>query len=186
MPAEFARHTDRVVSIALYPNRSLSPRALRGLLFAFGGAACVLAVPFAAQGLWPVAAFVALEFLAVLLVAAVLRRHRQDCDLVLLDERQLEIVHRRCYRESRHVFPRPWARLVVEPAAPPWRAVRLCVRALGREVELGAGLGEDERLALARQLKAWIPLAAAPAAADLPLASHLIPASEKRRRGNGT
>lgn len=132
-----------------------------GLFFALALAALVLGVVFAAQRAWPVVGFIGLELLAAAAVLVVLRRQTQDCDLLVLDDRHLYVVHRRGYRETRHDFPRHWARLVVEPAGTPWGAPRVLVRAHGREAELGTQLAAAQRLALARRLHRLIPSAPA-------------------------
>ncbi len=160
MHADTAPEAGGRICIALHPNRSLSPRAMAGLFVVLVLAALALGAIFATQHAWPVVVYVGLELLAAGAVLVALRRQAQDCDLLVFDDRHLQVIHRRCYRETRHDFPRQWTRLVVEPAGSPRGTPRVLVRAHGREVELGAQLAAAQRLALARRLRPLIPIAA--------------------------
>lgn len=153
MNALHALAAGREERIVLHPNRSLSPRAMLLLFLGLAAASAVLALLFLARGAWPVPAFLLLELIAVGAVLCLLRRHRQDCELILLGGDRIRIVRRERYRETCHELPRPWARVTVEKAGTASHTPRVLIRSHGREVEVGAQLGEAERLALAWRLR---------------------------------
>ncbi len=134
------------------PNHSLSV-AGRKRLFLFtavvsGGIACV----FSFFGAWPVIPFAGLE-LAFLWWA--LRRTESaadDFERITLESGQLTIETRRGTQVERHEFQPYWAHLqYVKP--PGQNCHRLLIRSHGKEVEVGSLLTEEQKMALAEELK---------------------------------
>ena len=140
--------------ILVRPNRSMSVAAMRWLFAAW--AICMLGIgaAFTLAGAWLVLPFAGLE---ALLVAAILHtlvfRHADDYELIIIDTETLSVIQRNGPHRRRHDWPRYWARLRLQRGASDWHPSRLTLGSHGRFIELGAGLGEAERLALARRLR---------------------------------
>ncbi|BAU48816.1 membrane protein [Sulfurifustis variabilis] len=166
-PAEPAASADCIV---LLPNRSLSPRGMAALFAALAGSAVALAVLFLNSGAWPVVPFLVAEVAAVGVTLGLLYRHAGDCEVVRLEDDRLEVVQRQGRRETCHRFPRYWARVAVEPGSNAHLPSRLVIRSHGREVEVGAGMTEEARRALAGMLRrALAPADVAKAGRSVPV-----------------
>lgn len=147
------------------PNCSLSATA-RNLFFAITAAvSSTIAFVFSWVGAWPVVPFTGLE-LALLWWA--LRRTgacANDVETILLEPGRLTIETRRGVLVERHEFQPYWARLTY--VRPPGHGKhRLLIRSHGREVEVGRLLTEDQKMALAEELR--YDLAAAQSGPNLP------------------
>ena len=134
------------------PNRSLSVTGCK-LLFLFTAIfSSIISFAFSYSGAWPVVPFAGLE-LAFLWWA--LRRARSaadDFERITLESGHLTIETRRGVLVERHEFEPYWARLLcIKP--PGLSNCRLLIRSHGREVEVGTLLTEQQKLALAEELK---------------------------------
>jgi uncharacterized membrane protein len=121
------------------------------LFAALAAGAATLAAGFLQTGAWPVALFLALELALFGGILCHVGRHAGDRETILLDDERLWVVVSRAGRETRHEFQRYWLRVRLESCGG-GRPSRLSLRSHGRELELGAGLREPERRALARDL----------------------------------
>ncbi|SBT03233.1 conserved hypothetical protein [Candidatus Accumulibacter aalborgensis] len=134
------------------PNRSLSALGRRLVFVVTAAVSGTIAFVFSCIGAWPVAPFTGLE-LALLWWA--LRRTEacaHDVETITLESGHLTIETRRGARLERHVFQSYWARLQV--IKPPGQAShRVLIRSHGKEVEVGSLLNEEQRMALAKDLK---------------------------------
>jgi uncharacterized membrane protein len=112
----------------------------------------MIAIAFSYFGAWPVLPFAGLE-LAVLWWA--LRRSESSADdfeRITVESGQLTIETRRGTLLECHEFQPYWARLqYVKP--PGQRAYRLLIRSHGKEVEVGNLLTEEQKMALASELR---------------------------------
>lgn len=134
------------------PNCSLSAAGRKLVLVVTAAVSGTIAFVFSCVGAWPVVPFTGLE-LALLWWA--LRRSgacAHDVETITLEPEHLTVETRRGARLERHEFQSYWARLQV--IKPPGQAShRVLIRSHGREVEVGSLLNEEQRMALARDLK---------------------------------
>lgn len=135
----------------IFPNRSLTRR---GALVVMAGAIVAVAVMSAVLlriGAWPILPFVFGSFAAISAMLYGIALHRDDFELLIIDDANFHIL-RRCGRDhSWHRFQRYWARVYFEPAQRSQPA-RLYIRSHGRALEIGSHLDEPRRRILAREL----------------------------------
>lgn len=153
VPAVSSAEAGTPARVVLRPNCSLSHAGAIGYFLGIGAAGVVLALLCWRFGAWPVVPYLALELAGIGFVLWLLRRHAHDREVITLDDDRLCIERRDGVRTTTHEFQRYWARIKVEPVRRGWHPSRLLVRSHGREVEIGAGLLEEERLRFARRLK---------------------------------
>ena len=139
--------------MVLRPNHSLSIRGMVVLLLSLLGSSLIIGAVFLMTGAWPVVPFLFLELMTVGLVLFLVRRRAEDYEAITVDGDRLEIVKRQGKNETHHTFQRYWARVSVEPGRGGWYPSRLFIRSHGHGVEIGARFCEEERQALARDLK---------------------------------
>jgi len=136
----------------IVPHRSLSPRALLGLLGAVGVLCCITTGAALIEGAWPIGAFAGVELgLAGFLFHLNARRARA-AELLLLTERGLRLIRTdaRGERQERLIAP-DWLRVrLVEGAG---KVPRLTLVARGVDEEVGRCLGETEKRELAAALE---------------------------------
>ncbi len=136
----------------IVPHRSLSRRGLRLLV----GAICTLSVGTTAVfwwlGAWPIAGFNGVEITAALLLLRHNARAVRSNEVILLTESSLRIVRTAMdgTRTERQVPP-AWLRVDLQDR--PGRVPGLYLASHGTRVEVGAALGEPEKLDLAEALK---------------------------------
>ncbi len=73
-------------------------------------------------------------------------------EVISISETEIVIERGRKKPESRHVFQRPWTKLVLERSRNNWYPSRLLVRSHSEQVEIGQFLNEQERQGLAELL----------------------------------
>ncbi len=134
------------------PNCSLSAAGRRLFFVITATVSSTIAFVFSWVGAWPVVPFTGLE-LALLWWA--LRRTgacANDVETILLEPGRLTIEMRRGVLVERHEFQPYWARL--QYVRPPGHGKhRLLIRSHGREVEVGSQLTEEQKMALATELR---------------------------------
>lgn len=135
--------------LLLRPRRALTAGQFAALFAGLGGAIAVVAAVNYRLGnvLAPLFAFADVVF-----VAAVLRRVWRDgerCERIVVAERSLEL-HRAAHGAPVFQSHPLWTRLVRVRRR---GEVRVWLRSMGREVEVGAFLAEPERLDLASRLE---------------------------------
>ena len=136
----------------IVPHRSLSRRGLRLLV----GAICTLSVATTAVfwwlGAWPVAGFNGVEITAALLLLRHNARAVRSNEVILLTKSTLRSIRTAVdgTRTEREVPP-AWLRVDVQER--PGRVPGLYLASHGTRVEVGAALGEPEKLDLAAALK---------------------------------
>jgi uncharacterized membrane protein len=134
------------------PNHSLSVAGRRRLFVATAAASGLITFAFACFGAWPVIPFSGLEL--ALLWWALLRTESaaDDFETITLESGHLTIERRRGTRLERHEFQPYWARLqYVKP--PGQNGHRLLISSHGKQVEVGSLLTEEQKMALAKELK---------------------------------
>lgn len=133
------------------PNRSSSWRQTKRVLAAMALLHGLIALVFAAQGLWLVAPFSGLEVAALGIGLYCCSRASYRRELIRVDGERV-VVLRGGYRlESRHEFARPWIRLHWQPQAN-CGGGSLRLGSAGRFLEIGAFLPNADRRQLAAEL----------------------------------
>ena len=131
----------------LKPNRALSRRDLRRLIGVLAALALTTAVLGAWQGNVFAPLFALLESSAVAIALGVAWRAGDRSERITLDESSLEVQSlpgRRCA-----CFQTYWVRVQLRSE---FGRSRLLLTSHGRELEIGAFLGEEERAELSRKL----------------------------------
>jgi len=139
--------------IVIRPNRSLTQRQLQ-LAFLGIAAVCLgIAGAFTAIGLWPILPFTGAEVIVVAIGFYLSASSGQETEVVLVDGETLAVEKGRRQRRQRWETQRAWAQIHLLPPAIRWYPSRLVLRSHGKAVELGGFLNEQEREALAGQLR---------------------------------
>lgn len=103
------------------------------------------------RGVHFVLPFAVIEMAVLYLALRVLDRHSGDFEVITVVEDRLTLERRERGRTSRHEFNTCWARLVVTNG--PGQRCGLSLRSHGREVEFGGYLTDEQRLAVASELR---------------------------------
>lgn len=137
-------------TVTAQPNCSLSPTQRRLVLSLMYFVTFGIAIGFALAGIWMVLPFAGLEMMALTLAFSYIGCHARDYERISI-EGDCVTVETLSYKDTRrHEFNRYWAKVVL--ARYP-RGCRVALRSHGREVEVGRFLTDEQRLALASQLK---------------------------------
>jgi uncharacterized membrane protein len=76
-----------------------------------------------------------------------------DHELVIIEGDKLSVISHQGNSQSHHEFPRYWAKLKLKRNKHHWYPSRLLLGCYGRFVEIGNGLREQDRQALAKKLR---------------------------------
>ena len=137
------------VTLVLAPNRALSREALRRCIGILVLAAAVVALMASWQGNVFAPLFALLEAPCVVLALQAAWRAGERRERITLDARNLRIetIHA---RDRAVAFPSAWVRVRLRD----WGGHRhVLLAASGREREVGAFLGDEERLELSKELQ---------------------------------
>lgn len=134
------------------PNHSLSVAGRKFLFVSTAAVSGLIAIVFSFFGAWPVLPFAGLELAFLWWALRRLESGADDFERITLESGQLTIETRRGALLERHEFQPYWARL--QYFKPPGQNIhRLLIRSHGRELELGSLLTEEQKMALAEELK---------------------------------
>ena len=136
----------------ILPNRSLTPHGAAVLLTCAVAATIFLTAVFVSLGAWPVLPFVWASFGAIGAMIYGMARHRDDFELLIIDDASFHVLRRHGAEQTWHRFQRYWARLYFERPRGCTATTRLYIRSHGRALEIGTSLDEPRRQALAREL----------------------------------
>jgi uncharacterized membrane protein len=147
--------------LVIRPNQSLSWRQSMVFLGAIAVPLTIVSGVLATQGFWLVLPFAGIE-IAVLFGCMYLVSHAcRRCQVVSVNDATVTVEKGR--ERGRHAasggpelrmdFARDWARVELVPAAKRWHPRRLWIGASGRRIEIGEFLVDEEKAALAAQLK---------------------------------
>ena len=139
--------------IVLQPNRSLSRRHACRFFTALVLTDLALAAASLYSGAWPVLPFLLLQLIGIAALLWCLRRRAHDHEVITLNDRYLRVERRQGRHSTAHEFQRYWVCVALRPVRHGWHPSRLFIRSHGREVEIGAELLEEQRMALAKNLK---------------------------------
>jgi uncharacterized membrane protein len=131
----------------LRPNRALTRRGLHRLSWSLAGLALTTAWICAWQGNVFAPVFALVESVAVASLLGVAWRAGGHGERILLDESSLEV--QRLPGRQRTRFQPYWVRVRLVPGN---GRQRLMLRSHGRELEIGAFLGEEEKVEASRKL----------------------------------
>lgn len=136
----------------IVPHRSLSLSGMRLLIAALCTLSCITTGVFFWLGAWPIAGFNGVEItLAILLLRYNARAVRAN-EVILLSDAQLRVIRTtQDGARSEQAIPTGWLR--VDWQERPGRVSGLWLTAQGMRLEVGASLGEEEKLDLAQALR---------------------------------
>lgn len=145
----------------LYPHRSLSPRGFTILMVLLGIVSFIAGIGFVTLGAWPVFGFFGLDVALVYIAFRLNYRAARNYEIVQLSETALRVARGgpKGVRESLAFQPN-WVR--VEMDDPPEHESQLRLTSHGRTVTIGSFLTPEERLDLARALRAELARLRAP------------------------
>jgi uncharacterized membrane protein len=153
MPSTASRLPDGSRELVLQPNGSLTQEQARLFLWLTAGGCLAIALCFTLQGMWPVLPFAGLEIGVLVLALRASMQHSRHREVIHVSDDTIHIERRDRGGIHRSQFTRHWARVSVRAAALPRHPSRLIIESQGRQCELGRFLTEEERHAVALQLR---------------------------------
>lgn len=135
------------------PNRSLS---WRGAQIFFSAAAIVtltVAIMFAMKGAWLILPFAGLEILALGACLYICARKNTECEVIHISDEFVRVERGRRYANQCVEFRRHWLQVNLTRNKLSWYPSRLTIGSMGREIEIGASLLDEERATLAQALQ---------------------------------
>ncbi len=142
-----------IFEATIVPHRSLSRRGMMLVVGAISTLSAGVSAAFWWLGAWPIAGFGGAE---VALAVGLLRlnaRASRACEMLLLSERGLRVLRTDMHgRRTERLLPAAWLKVVVHERN--GRVPGLYLVGGGRHEEVGAALGETEKLSLAEALRA--------------------------------
>ncbi len=147
---------DRVVFDAvLAPHRSLSPRGFVVLMCGICVVSFTAGLFFFLVGAWPVVGFMGLDVLLIYLAFRINYRRGRMYETLRLTPRRLAVRRVDSWGEARQwSFQPAWLQVLMDE--PPGDHSRLILRSHGRSLAIGGFLTLEERVDLARTLRAAI------------------------------
>lgn len=145
----------------LTPHRSLEPRWFNRMMLVLGLVSFSIGLGFLLSGAWPVVGFLGLEVLPLWWAFRVNYRRARQYEHLVLTREALSVERVTHYGERRAWrFQPAWVRVEIrEPAEPD---TPLLLASHGRSLSIGSFLPVEERLSLARALKAALTQARGP------------------------
>jgi uncharacterized membrane protein len=138
-------------SVMTKPNCSMSVVEQRRGFAVIAGFALVVATGFSLAGAWLVMPFAGIELLALAAAFSYLNGCSEDYESISLSGDSLVLELRSRKQVERIEFNRYWVRVMLKVV--PGGMQRLCLCSHGREVEFGRYMNDQQRLALAHELK---------------------------------
>lgn len=135
------------------PNSSLSWHGNKAVFAAVFVVSMGIALMFSLMGAWLVFPFAGLEMLALAAALYYCACRAERLEVVTIRGDDVEIAKGRTQVTEHWTFQRHWAQVKLEIPRHAWYASRLKITCRGRGVEVGSCLNEDERRALAGELK---------------------------------
>jgi len=135
------------------PNRSLSWRGTLIFFVVAAGVTLTVALMFALKGAWLILPFSGLEIMLLGVCLYQCARKNAECEVVYIGKDFIKIERGRKQVDERVEFQRSWSRINLAESRLNGYPSRLTISSRGKEVEIGASLVNDERLALARELQ---------------------------------
>lgn len=140
----------------LRPNRSANWSQIKVFFAIVASFSVAVALAFTALGFWPVLPFAGIELLLLWYCLYKNASAGDATEVIDIDAHTVAVAQGRRQPQRSWRFARCWARIRLEPAPARLHPSRLLIGSHGRSVRLGAFLTEDERRALARDLRATL------------------------------
>lgn len=140
----------------IQPNRSLGVRGAWLFVMLMTLILGIIATGFALMGLWLVAPFAGLELLALLGVFWMLQRRTARTEIVDVTALAVIVTVARRHIEQRTWLPRAQSRVILSTPRRRGYGSRLFITSRDMGIEVGACLGEEERMGLAGALRSAI------------------------------
>ena len=148
MPAEA-----RAFEATLYPNQPVRRAGFIGLMLGMSSVSLVMAVGFALAGAWPVAGFLGIDLLLLHLAFRLARARARRREHIRIDAEGLLVRRVEADGVTREWRFEPyWVRVLMDD--PPRRNSWLTLASHGLSLRVGTFLTPQERLDLARALRA--------------------------------
>jgi uncharacterized membrane protein len=137
----------------LYPNRSLGPLGFYALMAAIVLVSIAIGAGFTLAGAWPVSGFLGLDVLLLYLAFRWNYREGRCAELIRVDRDGLHVRQVKPDGRTREWrFEPHWVRVVIDE--PPRHDSQLVLTSHGRALAIGAFLTAEERLEVAKALRA--------------------------------
>jgi uncharacterized membrane protein len=137
--------------ITARPNCSLPPAGKVRLLALIATISLLISIAFGFAGAWMVLPFAGLELLALAFAFYIIHCHAEDYESITIDGDRLAVERRDVHHVSQMEFHRYWVHVLLRMNQ--GGEQRLWLRSHGQEVEVGRYMSNEQRLALAQQLK---------------------------------
>ena len=134
------------------PNHSLSVTGAQVLFIVAASISGLIALAFSFFGAWPVIPFTGIELAVLWWALRRCEKSTNDFERITLEAGRLTVETRKGESVERHEFHPCWAQLLWDRPAPPGNQ-RLLIRSHGKAVEIGSLLTEEQKMALAKELK---------------------------------
>ena len=133
-------------------NSSLSRPQVKLVIGFFAIVLGMIGIVFYSQGVWMVLPFAGFELMAVSAAFYCCLRHKDDFEMVRIDENHIQVKRQIASREQTYEFQTHWTKIFLEMTKG-WYPSRLWVASKGQHVEVGQWLTDPERKQLATRLK---------------------------------
>jgi uncharacterized membrane protein len=133
------------------PNSSLTSQGRVKLFLLLAIAPFVVGVGFTIIGLWVVFPFVGLELLALAYAFYYVDYHAGDFESISIEDDTLLVEKHSNNQTTQFVLNTYWAKLVLDSAKN--GNLHLYLRSRGKDLEIGNFMNNEQRIALAEQLK---------------------------------
>jgi len=154
-----------LLDVVLYPHRSLSPTGFMILMSGACFVAFIAGIVFVSIGAWPVFGFFGVEFLLLGWCFRLNYRHARLYETVQISRSELRVQRVRHDGETRSWSFQPfWLRVSIDD--PPEPGSRLTLTSHGKNLVIGSFLSPEERLDLARTIRAALEKVRQPPDAD--------------------
>jgi len=130
------------------PNRSLSDRGRKALLYGMGAIMSLVTLRFMLIGGWMVLPFMLADMLALMIAFILVNRRCAIVERVVIEDEVLTIYHEERTCPRHWAFPLYWVNIDLRAGAHPWHGTRLLIGSHGKWVELADFLTNEERKSL--------------------------------------
>lgn len=142
---------DNSLDLCLRPNPPATPKQNNFLIFLVVTGLVIVAGGWALQGFWPILPFAGLELWLLLFVTRHVIRASRFEQRLKLDDSTVRLTEFSDEEKVVFDYPRPWVKLVkIDQRGMP---ARVFLRSHGKQRELGAFLGAEEKSDLIRTLE---------------------------------
>ena len=135
------------------PNQAMSWHAMMYVYSGIAAVTIIIGLLFYLKGLTLILPFSGIEVLALGAVLYLSAWRSGVQEVISISGNEIVVERGRIAPETRQVFQRPWAKLVLERSWNSWYPSRLLIRSHGRQTEIGGFLNEQERQGLAELLE---------------------------------